>query len=186
MFAPHPLGELSFDGVPVKRADVLGDIDRGFRVAMRTLDLFRPSVGAAAIGMAQAALDATITYTSNRVAFGQPLAAKQAVAHALADAATKLEASRVLVMHAAKAYDAGDERITAKAAMAKLFATESAQQVIDTAVQFHGGSGLRAGHLLELLYREIRALRIYEGASEIQRDLIARDLFRDTPTGTPA
>lgn len=177
LMAPHPIGELSFDAVPVTRLDVLGEVDRGFRVAMRTLDLFRPSVGSATVGMAQAALDATIDRTSQRRAFGAPLAHKQAIAHSLADAATNLAAARLLVAEAAKAYDDGSPRVTAKAAMAKLFATETAQQVIDTAVQFHGASGLRSGHLIERLYREIRATRIYEGASEIQRDIIARDLF---------
>lgn len=189
LFVPHPLGRLSFDEVPVSRTDVLGEVDRGFRVAMRTFDLFRPSVGAAVVGMGQAAFDATVAHTSTRQAFGAPLSAKQAVAHLLADAATTLSASRLLVHDAAAAYDAGDPRVTAKAAMAKLFATEGAQRVIDTAVQLHGASGLVSGHLIEGLYREIRATRIYEGASEIQRDLIARDLFRPasvTPTAANA
>ncbi|WP_217574396.1 acyl-CoA dehydrogenase family protein [Streptomyces sp. GbtcB7] len=186
LFAPHPIGRLDFDSVRVTRADVLGEVDRGFRVAMKTFDLFRPSVGAAAVGMAQAALDAAVRHTSQRQAFGQALGRQQAVAHALSDAATKLEASRLLVRAAAAAHDSGDGRVTAKSAMAKLFATESAQQVIDTAFQFHGASGLRAGHLLEGLYREIRASRIFEGASEIQRDIIARDLYRDTPIGRRA
>jgi acyl-CoA dehydrogenase len=180
LVAPHPIGRLSFADVPVTRHDVLGEVDHGFRVAMRTFDLFRPSVGSAAIGMAQSALDAAVVRTSQRHAFGEPLARKQAVAHALADASTRLTAGRLLVREAAEAYETGDPRLTAKAAMAKVFATETAQQVIDTAIQFHGASGLRSGHLLEGLYREIRATRIYEGASEIQRDLIARDLFRST------
>jgi acyl-CoA dehydrogenase len=179
LFAPHPIGRLIFDEVPVSREDVLGEVDHGFRVAMRTLDLFRPSVGAAAIGMAQAALDATVTRTVRREAFGEPLARKQAVAHALADASTGLAAARLLVADAADAYDRNDPELTPKAAMAKLFATETAQRVIDTAVQFHGASGLRSGHHIEELYREIRALRIYEGASEIQRDIIARHLVRN-------
>jgi acyl-CoA dehydrogenase len=185
LFAPHPIGRLEFDGVRVAAADVLGEVDRGFAVAMKTFDLFRPSVGAAAVGMACAALDATIAYTSTRQAFGQEIGRKQAVAHALADAATKLEASRLLVYAAAAAYDARDIRVSAKSAMAKVFATETAQQVIDLAVQFHGASGLESGHLIELLYREIRATRIFEGASEIQRDIIARDLFADTAIGRP-
>lgn len=183
LFAPHPIGRLEFDGVPVGAADVIGEVDRGFAVAMKTFDLFRPSVGAAAVGMASAALDATIDYTSTRQAFGQELGRKQAVAHALADAATRLEAARLLVHAAAAAYDTQDLRVSARAAMAKVFATEAAQQAIDMAVQFHGASGLESGHLIELLYREIRATRIFEGASEIQRDIIARDLFAETAIG---
>ncbi|MGY1723499.1 acyl-CoA dehydrogenase family protein [Blastococcus sp. SYSU DS0533] len=183
--APHPIGRLSFDGVHVGPQDVLGEVDRGFRVAMRTFDLFRPSVGAAAIGMASAALDAAVARTSRRSAFGRLIGANQAVAHALADAATRIEASRLLVHSAAQAYEDGDPRVTTKAAMAKVFATETASAVVDAAIQFHGASGLEAGHLLEGLYREVRAARIFEGASEIQRDLIARDLYRDTPLGTP-
>jgi alkylation response protein AidB-like acyl-CoA dehydrogenase len=177
LFAPHPIGTLDFDGVAVSTEDVLGDVDRGFRVAMATFDLFRPSVGAAAVGMAASALDAAVAHTARREAFGAPLGTKQAIAHALADAATKVEASRLLVGAAADAYDRNDPSVTSRSAMAKLFATESAQQVIDTAVQFHGASGLAAGHPMELLYREIRATRIFEGASEIQRDLIARALY---------
>lgn len=179
--APHPIGRLSYDGVRVGPEDVLGEVDRGFRVAMRTFDLFRPSVGAAAIGMAQAALDAAVARTSGRTAFGRLIGANQAVAHALADAATRIEASRLLVHAAAQAYEEGDPRVTTKAAMAKVFATETASAVVDTAIQFHGASGLEAGHLLEGLYREVRASRIFEGASEIQRDLIARNLYRGTP-----
>jgi acyl-CoA dehydrogenase len=181
LLADHPIGRLEYDGVRVGTADVLGEVDRGFRVAMKTFDLFRPSVGAAAIGMGHAALDATVDRTAYRQAFGRAIGSNQAVAHALADAATRLEASRHLVEQAALAYEAGDPRVTVKAAMAKVFATETAHAVIDTAVQFHGASGLEAGHLLESLYREVRASRIFEGASEIQRDLIARDLYRQTP-----
>jgi hypothetical protein len=181
LFAPHPIGTLEFDGVAMTADDVLGDVDRGFRVAMQTFDLFRPSVGAAAVGMAAAALDAAVARTAHRSAFGAPLGSKQAVAHALADAATKVEASRLLVGAAADAYDRRDPSVTSRSAMAKLFATESAQQVIDVAVQFHGASGLISGHPMELLYREIRATRIFEGASEIQRDLIARALYAGSP-----
>jgi alkylation response protein AidB-like acyl-CoA dehydrogenase len=162
---------------------VLGATDRGFAVAMKTFDLFRPSVGAAAIGMAAAALDATVQRTATRQAFGRALGQQQAVAHALADAATAIEAARLLVGSAAAAYDEGDARVTAKAAMAKVFATEAAQRAVDLAVQFHGASGLEAGSLVGELYREVRAGRIFEGASEIQRDIIARDLYRDTPIG---
>lgn len=180
LLAPHPIGRLVLDGVEVGADDVLGDVDRGFRVAMATLDLFRPSVGAFAVGMAQAALDATIAHVRTRQAFGGPLGDQETVAHLLAEMATRLEAARLLVYAAAAAYDAGEERteITRRAAMAKLFATETAQKVIDTALQLHGARGLVRGHLLEHLYREVRATRIYEGASEIQRTIIARELFR--------
>lgn len=180
MVGPHPIGELIFDSVVVGPDDVLGDVDQGFKVAMRTFNLFRPSVGAGAVGMAQAALDATVSRVVDRVAFGKPLGAQQSVAHALGDAATRLQAARLLVKDAARAHDEGDADVASRSAMAKLFATEVAQQVIDTAVQFHGASGLEVGHLIGKLYTEIRATRIYEGASEIQRDLVARHLFRGT------
>jgi acyl-CoA dehydrogenase len=185
MISPHPIGSLTFDGVRVERAELLGEPDRGFRVAMRTLDLFRPSVGAFAVGMAQAATDAAVRHAGSRMAFGGPLKEQQAVAHLLAEMATRTEAARLLVYAAAAAYDAGSEEgrggrrgITAKSAMAKLFATETAQFVVDAAVQIHGARALRQGHLLEHLYREVRAPRIYEGASEVQRSIIARELYR--------
>ena len=178
LLCPHAIGTLTFDGVRVERADVLGEVDAGFAVAMRTLDLFRPSVGAFAVGMAQAALDAAVAHTSARQAFGGPLVAQQAVLHRLADLATSLEASRLLVHAAAEAYDNGAPagEITRRAAMAKLFATETAQVVVDAAVQLHGARALQRGHLLEHLYREVRAPRIYEGASEVQRTIIGRSL----------
>jgi len=178
MLSPHPIGTLTFDGVPVSRGDLLGSVDGGFRVAMRTLDLFRPSVGAFAVGMASAALEASVAFAAERVAFGGPLKDQQAVAHLLAEMATRLSAARLLVYAAAAAYDAGEERLAGKAAMAKLFATETAQFVVDSAVQIHGARALQHGHLLEHLYREVRAPRIYEGTSEIQRTIIARDLYR--------
>ncbi len=180
LLAAHPIGRLVFDGVRVGPDDVLGEVDAGFAVAMRTLDLFRPSVGAFAVGMAQAALDATVQHVQQREAFGGPLAAQQAVAHRLADMGTELEAARLLVYAAASAYDAGGEPQlqSRRAAMAKLYATEAAQSIIDGCVQLHGAVALRQGHLLEHLYRDVRSLRIYEGASEIQRTIIARDLLR--------
>ncbi|MGK3201011.1 acyl-CoA dehydrogenase family protein [Amycolatopsis sp. MEPSY49] len=174
LVSPHPIGTVTFDGVEVRREELLGEENRGFAVAMRTLDLFRPSVGAFAVGMAQAALDATVSHTSQREAFGGPLIKQQAVAHALAEMATRTEAARLLVYAAAGAYDAGEPNLGGRAAMAKLFATEAAQFVVDSAVQLHGARALRRGHLLEHLYREVRAPRIYEGASEIQRTIIAR------------
>ncbi|HEY0166740.1 MAG TPA: acyl-CoA dehydrogenase family protein [Jatrophihabitans sp.] len=178
MLAPHAIGRLTFDGVRVERADVLGEVDAGFKVAMRTLDVLRPSVGAFAVGMAQAALDAAIEHTTSRQAFGGVLSDQQAVSHLLAEMATRVEASRLLVYAAAAAYDAGAaaELLTRKAAMAKLFATESAQFVVDAAVQLHGARALQRGHLLERLYRDVRAPRIYEGASEVQRTIIGRSL----------
>ena len=174
----HPIGRLELDGVFVDGADVLGEIDRGFRVAMRTLDLFRPSVGAFAVGMAQAALDAAKGHAATRTAFGKPLKELQAVSHLLAEMATRTEAARLLVYAAADAYDAGRAGVTKSSAMAKLFATEAAQFVVDSAVQIHGAAALERGHLLEHLYREVRAPRIYEGTSEIQREIIARELYR--------
>jgi acyl-CoA dehydrogenase len=178
MISPHPIGRLVFDAVRVEATELLGEQDRGFRVAMRTLDLFRPSVGAFAVGMAQAAIDAAVQHAGTRTAFGGPLKDQQAVSHLLAEMATRTEAARLLVYAAAGAYDAGEKRIAAKSAMAKLFATETAQFVIDAAVQIHGARALRQGHLLEHLYREVRAPRIYEGASEVQRTIIARELYR--------
>jgi acyl-CoA dehydrogenase len=189
MISPHPIGSLTFDGVRVEATELLGQLDRGFAVAMRTLDLFRPSVGAFAVGMAQAAIGAAVQHAGTRTAFGGPLKDQQAVSHLLAEMATRTEAARLLVYAAAAAYDAGREEgtgdaqairggIAAKSAMAKLFATETAQFVVDAAVQIHGALALRRGHLLEHLYREVRAPRIYEGASEVQRTIIARALYR--------
>ncbi|MEU3467668.1 acyl-CoA dehydrogenase family protein [Streptomyces sp. NPDC006687] len=178
MLSPHPIGSLSFDGVRVGREDVLGEPGQGFRVAMETLNLFRPSVGAFAVGMARAALDATLAHTAGRTAFGGVLADLQTVAHRVAEMATRTEAARLLVYAAACAYDAGSPDVPRRAAMAKLLATETAQYVVDHAVQLHGAGALRRGHLLEHLYREVRAPRIYEGASEVQRGIIAKELYR--------
>lgn len=178
MVSPHPIGRLTFDGVEVRRDELLGEPDRGFRVAMRTLDLFRPSVGAFAVGMASAALQAAVEHAGSREAFGAPLKELQSVSHSLAEMATRIEASRLLVYSAATAYDEGQERLAAGSAMAKLMATETAQFAVDTAIQIHGARALHRGHLLEHLYREVRAPRIYEGASEVQRSIIARELYR--------
>lgn len=174
---PHAIGTLELDGVFVARDHVLGEVGAGFRVAMSTLDLFRPSVGAFAVGMAQAALDAAVSYAKERNAFGKPLTAFQAISHRLADMAVRTQAARLLVYEAAATYDAGD-RVTGASAMAKLFATESAQIVIDDAIQIHGAAALQKDHLLEHLYRDVRGTRIYEGTSEIQREIIARELLR--------
>jgi len=178
LLAPHPIGRLELDGAFVSADHVLGELDRGFRVAMGTLDLFRPSVGAFAVGMAQTALDAATAHASERQAFGKPIKDFQAVSHLLAEMATRTEAARLMVYAAASAYDGGASTVTKTSAMAKLFATETAQFVVDSAIQIHGASALEAGHRLERLYREVRAPRIYEGTSEIQREIIARELFR--------
>jgi len=177
MLAEHPIGSLTFDDVRVPRDNVLGDPGAGFKVAMRTLDLFRPSVGAFAIGMARRALELAVAHTRERHAFGKPLKDNQAVAHRLADIAARVEAARLLVHQAAASHDKGvyDPSL---AAMSKLVATEVAQEAVDAAVQFHGASGLEQGHPLEHLYRDVRAPRIYEGANEIQREIIARGMFR--------
>ncbi len=178
LLSAHPIGRLELDGVFVPREQVLSEVDQGFKLAMRTLDLFRPSVGASVVGMAQAALDAAVAHAGTRTAFGRPIREFQAVSHQLAEMATRLEAARALVYAAAAAYDAGEPRVSRRSAMAKLFATETAQQVVDVAIQVHGAIALERGHLLEHLYREVRAPRIYEGTSEIQREIIARDLFK--------
>ena len=180
MLAPHALGTLHFDGVRVSTDDLLGEVDRGFGVAMRTLDLFRPSVGAFGVGMGQAALDASLAWATERELFGGKLIDLQATQHTLAEMATRIEAGRLLVRRAAAAYDAGSpsHQITTTAAQAKLFASESAQWVVDQAVQLHGARALQRGHLLERLYREVRAPRIYEGASEVQRTIIAHGLMK--------
>ncbi|MEU9067539.1 acyl-CoA dehydrogenase family protein [Streptomyces sp. NPDC048109] len=178
MLSPHPIGALAFDAVPVTADDVLGEPDRGFRVAMDTLNLFRPSVGAFAVGMAQAALDATLAHTAARDAFGGKLRDLQTVSHQVAEMALRTEAARLMVYAAATAYDAGAPDVPRRAAMAKLLATETAQYVVDKAVQLHGARALRRGHLLEHLYREVRAPRVYEGASEVQRGIVAKELYR--------
>ncbi|MFC7886816.1 acyl-CoA dehydrogenase family protein [Streptomyces sp. NPDC057376] len=178
MLSPHPIGALAFDAVPVTADDVLGEADRGFRVAMGTLNLFRPSVGAFAVGMAQAALDATLAHTTAREAFGGRLRDLQTVAHQTAEMALRTEAARLMVYAAATAYDEGAPDVPRRSAMAKLLATETAQYVVDRAVQLHGARALRRGHLLEHLYREVRAPRVYEGASEVQRGIIAKELYR--------
>ncbi|WP_405823111.1 acyl-CoA dehydrogenase family protein [Streptomyces sp. NBC_01390] len=186
MLSPHPIGALALDAVPVTADDVIGEPDRGFRVAMGTLNLFRPSVGAFAVGMAQAALDATLAHTAGRDAFGGKLKDLQAVAHQVADMALRTEAARLLVYAAAAAYDEGASGVPGRAAMAKLLATETAQYVVDAAVQLHGARALRRGHLLEHLYREVRAPRIYEGASEVQRTVIAKELYKNVDGGASA
>jgi acyl-CoA dehydrogenase len=178
LLVPHAIGRLELDEVRVPADHVLGEVDGGFEVAMLTLDLFRPSVGAFAVGMARAALDASVTHARSREAFGRPIREFQAVSHTIAEMATRTEAARLLVYSAAAAHDQGRPGIRRASAMAKLFATETAQWVVDAAIQVHGATALRDDHLLAKLYREVRAPRIYEGTSEIQREIIARELFR--------
>ncbi len=172
--APHPLARLAFDGVRVPAAAMIGAPGEGFKIAMATLDVFRSTVGAAALGFARRALDETLTRVRKRELFGGALADLQMVQGYVADMALDVDAAALLVYRAAWTKDLGAARVTREAAMAKLYATERAQSVIDKAVQLHGGDGVRHGHVVERLYREIRALRIYEGASEVQKVVIAR------------
>jgi acyl-CoA dehydrogenase len=185
VIAPHPLARLSFDGVRVPLANRLGKGGEGFKVAMATLDIFRSTVGAAALGFARRALHETLEHASTRNLFGAPLADLQMTQGAIADSATEVDAAALLVYRAAWTKDKGAGRVTREAAMAKMFATEAAQRVIDRAVQLHGGHGVRKGVKVEELYREIRALRIYEGATEVQKIVIAREALK-ARTGWPA
>ena len=175
--APHPLATLSFADCRVPATARIGESGDGFKVAMATLDVFRTSVAAAALGFARRALDASLAHTSTRELFGAPLSALQMTEASIADMATEIDASALLVYRSAWAKDCHQERVTREAAMAKLYATEAAQRVIDQAVQLFGGSGVTKGNIAESLYREIRALRIYEGASEIQKVIIARQTY---------
>ncbi len=176
--APHPLARLRFNRVRVPAAQRLGEQGAGFKIAMATLDVFRTSVAAAALGFAQRAFDEAIAWARQRKMFGQTLADFQVTQSTLADMATQLDAARLLTYRAAWLRDQG-RRITREAAMAKMTATESAQRIIDAAVQMHGGMGVRKGSVVESLYREIRALRIYEGATEVQRLIIAREMLKN-------
>jgi acyl-CoA dehydrogenase len=183
LIAPHPIGEISFDGCRVPVEDMVGDEGDGFRLAMETLDTFRASVGAAACGMARRALDEAIRYASTRKQFGRLLCEHQLVQEKLADMATELDAARLLVYRAAYLRDTSQARVTREASEAKLFATEAACRIIDSAVQIHGGAGLVRGSVVERLYRDVRALRIYEGTSEIQKLVIAGQLLRENREG---
>jgi acyl-CoA dehydrogenase len=176
LIAPHCIGELRFRECAIPAENMLGQPGDGFKIAMRTFDVYRPSVGAAAIGMGQAALEEALHHASHRIQFGRPLIDNQAIQFKFADMATELDAARLLVLRAARLKDSGAAHVAMEASMAKLFATEAASRAIDEAVQIHGGAGVRRGNRVELLYRQVRALRIYEGASEIQRLVIARNL----------
>ena len=179
LIAPHPIGEIAFDQCRVPAEDMVGNEGDGFKLAMETMDTFRASVGAAACGMARRALDQAIRYSSNRKQFGRLLCEHQLVQAKLADMITELDAARLLVYRAAYTKDNGAERITREASEAKLFATEAAGRIIDSAVQIHGGTGLVSGTVVERLYRDVRALRIYEGTSEIQKLVIAGQLLKE-------
>jgi acyl-CoA dehydrogenase len=179
--APHPLGTLEFDACRVPAAQLLGKPGDGFKIAMATLDIFRGSVGAAALGMARRAFDETLARVRAREVFASKLAEFQLTQAKLADMACAIDAAALLIYRAAWTKDTQAERVTREASMAKLQATEMAQRVIDEAVQLHGALGVTAGHPVERLYREIRALRLYEGTSEIQRLVIAGQVLRDAP-----
>jgi acyl-CoA dehydrogenase len=176
--APHPLGEIAFEDCRVPIANRLGEEGKGFALGMKTLDRLRPTVGAAACGMARRALDEALAHARNRRQFGKPLAEFQLVQEKLARMATELTAARLLVYRAAWEADRGAERITLEAAMAKSFATEAAQRIVDDAVQILGGAGVLASHPVDRLYRSVRALRIYEGTTEIQHLVIAGQLLK--------
>ncbi len=178
VIAPHPLAALRFEGVRVPLANRLGGPGDGFKVAMATLDVFRSTVGAAALGFARRALHETVERAASRKLFGASLAELQLTQGAMADSASEVDASALLVYRAAWTKDQGAARVSREAAIAKMFATEAAQRVIDRAVQLHGGFGVTKGVKVEELYREIRALRIYEGATEVQKVVIARELLK--------
>jgi acyl-CoA dehydrogenase len=177
--APHPLGEIAFEGCRVPAAHRLGDEGRGFALGLKTLDRLRATVGAAACGMAARALAEAVTHARGRRQFGQPLAEFQLVQDKIARMATALAAARLLVYRAAWEADRGAERVTLEAAMAKAYATEAAQHIVDDAVQILGGAGVLASHPVDRLYRAVRALRIYEGTTEIQHLVIAGQLLRE-------
>ena len=174
LVAPHPLGTLTFSDCRIPRAHLVGEEGRGFGIAMATLDVFRSTVAAAALGMARRALDETLDYTAERNIFGGKLGDLELVQAKIGEMALGIDSSALLVYRAAWTKDCAAERVTREAAMAKYHATETAQQVIDAAVQLHGGKGVTKGYIVEALYRDIRALRIYEGASEVQTTIIAR------------
>ncbi|TIX24388.1 MAG: acyl-CoA dehydrogenase, partial [Mesorhizobium sp.] len=177
VIAPHPLARLSFDNVRIPTSALIGKAGDGFRIAMSVLDVFRSTVGAAALGFARRALDESVKRAAERKLFGAPMAELQMVQGHIADMALDVDAAALLIYRAAWTKDMGAARVTREAAMAKLFATDKAQEVIDKAVQLHGGDGVRKGHIVESLYREIRALRIYEGASDVQKVVIARQVM---------
>ena len=178
VIAPHPLATLRFTGCRVPLANRLGEPGEGFKIAMATLDIFRSTVGAAALGLARRAFDEMMNRATTRELFGAPLSAMQVTQSAIADSAIDIDAAALLIYRAAWEKDRGAPRITRESSTAKAFATEMAQHVIDRAVQIFGGNGVRVGVKVEALYREIRAMRIYEGATEVQKLIIARELLK--------
>ena len=183
LLSPHPIGVIAFEDCRIPRTQLLGQEGEGVKIALATLDTLRCTVAAAAVGLAQRALEEAIKYSRARRQFGQALAEFQATQFKLADMATELEASRLLVYQAAWASDHKQKDLKQKASMAKLFATEAAQRIVDQALQIHGGMGVVTGTPVERLYRDVRALRIYEGTSEIQRLVIARNLLKEAKEG---
>jgi len=177
VISPHPLARIGFDRVRVPATAMIGRPGEGFKIAMATLDVFRATVAAAALGFARRALDETLERARTRQMFAGSLADLQLVQGAIAEMALDIDAAALLIYRAAWTKDSGAAKVTREASMAKLFATERAQRVVDKAVQLHGGDGVRRGHIVERLYRDIRALRIYEGASEIQKVIIARQVL---------
>ena len=177
LLSPHPMGVLSFEDCFVSQRQRLGGEGEGLKIALQTLDVLRCSVGAAAVGFAKRALDEAIAYSRKRRQFGHALAEFQGTQFKLAEMATELEASRLLVYQAAWTNDRHQPERSLKSSMAKLFATEAAQRIVDQSLQIHGGNGVVVGNIMERLYRDVRALRIYEGASEIQKLIIARRLL---------
>jgi acyl-CoA dehydrogenase len=173
--APHPMAVVRLKSA---KGILLGEAGQGFKLAMRNLDIFRTTVGAAAIGFARRALDEALQRARGRKMFGQALADFQMTQAKLADMATQIDAGALLAYRGAWTKDVKNQRVTREAAMAKMFATEAAQTIIDDAVQICGGLGVKRGHPVERLYREVRALRIYEGATEVQKLIISRDLLK--------
>lgn len=182
LLSPHPIGVLSFDNCFVPQRQRLGTDGEGLSIAFRTLDTLRSTVGAAAVGFARRALSEALAYSQSRRQFGRPIGDFQGIQFKLADMAADLEAARLLVYQAAWAHDMQDPELPLKSSIAKLFATEAAQRIVDQALQIHGGNGVVAGHIMERLYRDVRALRIYEGSSEIQKLVIAKSLMHKERT----
>jgi acyl-CoA dehydrogenase len=178
VMSPHPIGVIALENCIVGADALLGVEGEGLNIAYSTLDLLRCTVGAAAVGLAQRALEEALRHSRERRQFGRAIGEFQGIQFKLADMATELEAARLLVYQAAWSHDCAGAEAKRQSSMAKLYATEAAQRVIDQGLQIHGGTGLVAGSIMERLYRDIRALRIYEGTSEIQKLVIARELFR--------
>lgn len=183
LISPHPIGVLAFEECIVPEANLLGQEGEGLKIAFSTLEMLRSTVGAAAVGLARRALDEALRYSRKRRQFGKELAEFQGIQFKLADMATELEAARLLVYQAAWLHDHGRGGLKQKSSMAKLYATEAAQRIVDQALQIHGGIGVVEGTPVERLYRDVRSLRIYEGTSEIQKLVIARELLKETTGG---